>query len=49
VVQRHAHAVRPVPVDDRGIFEDVDTPEAMRVLRSRIRGAPAGNEPEREE
>lgn len=49
VLQRHVHAVRPVPVEDRGVVEDVDTPKAMRALRARIRGTPAGNEPEREE
>jgi molybdenum cofactor cytidylyltransferase len=47
VLQRHVHTVQTVPVEDEGIFRDVDTPEAMRVLRARIRGALEGNEPER--
>jgi molybdenum cofactor cytidylyltransferase len=38
VSRRHAMETRLVPVDDAGILDDIDDPEALRQFRDRIAG-----------
>jgi molybdenum cofactor cytidylyltransferase len=40
VVHRHLHEARLVGIDDPGVIEDIDTPEAYRRIRSSL--APGG-------
>jgi CTP:molybdopterin cytidylyltransferase MocA len=39
VVRRHAHARQTVEVDDVGVLDDIDTPEAYRRAYPRTKGA----------
>jgi molybdenum cofactor cytidylyltransferase len=41
VSRRHAMETRLVPVDDPGILDDIDDPEALRQFRERIAGEPS--------
>lgn len=40
VLQRHAHALTQVDVEDEGVLRDVDTPEALRIVRQQIPDEP---------